>query len=132
MLLCIGQFSLLIACEYSMSFFRFTLSSPVLSSSCWLAFSNQLQPLDDSWRYDFSVFSKRHTIVVNFELHLSGVGTAAIQLAKHVFGAGIVVTSASDAKIELCKSLGADRVINYRCGGGGNATSVDYEIMLTL
>ncbi len=44
-----------------------------------------------------------------------GVGTMAIQLAKHVFKAGLVVTTASKGEKErLCKSLGADVVIDYK------------------
>ena len=44
-----------------------------------------------------------------------GVGTIAIQLAKNVFKAGLVVTTASKGEKEnLCKSLGADVVINYK------------------
>ena len=42
-----------------------------------------------------------------------GVGTLAIQLAKNVFKAGLVVTTASKGEKEnLCRSLGADVVIN--------------------
>ncbi len=43
----------------------------------------------------------------------SGVGSAAIQIAK-VIGAKIAVT-ASAGKHEACRSLGADLVIDYRC-----------------
>lgn len=43
----------------------------------------------------------------------SGVGTAAIQLAKSL-GAAQVFVTASKAKHELCKSLGADHCIDYR------------------
>ena len=44
-----------------------------------------------------------------------GVGTMAIQLAKHVFKAGLVVTTASKGeKMDLCKSLGADEVLDYK------------------
>lgn len=44
-----------------------------------------------------------------------GVGTLAIQLAKHVFKAGRVVTTASKGeKAEMCKSLGADEVVDYK------------------
>ena len=44
-----------------------------------------------------------------------GVGTMAIQLAKHVFKAGLVVTTASKGEKErLCKSLGADVVVDYK------------------
>eukprot|EP00927_Polykrikos_kofoidii_P074090 TRINITY_DN70050_c0_g1_i1.p1 TRINITY_DN70050_c0_g1~~TRINITY_DN70050_c0_g1_i1.p1 ORF type:complete len:428 (-),score=74.38 TRINITY_DN70050_c0_g1_i1:201-1334(-) len=44
-----------------------------------------------------------------------GVGTLAIQLAKHVFKAKLVATTASAGpKTELCKSLGADIVVDYK------------------
>jgi tumor protein p53-inducible protein 3 len=43
----------------------------------------------------------------------SGVGTAAIQLAK-VKGAKIIVTAGTNDKIDFCKSLGADFGINYK------------------
>ncbi len=44
-----------------------------------------------------------------------GVGTIAIQLAKAMFGAAEVVTTASaGAKITLCRSLGADEVLDYK------------------
>jgi len=44
-----------------------------------------------------------------------GVGTMAIQLAKHVFKASLVVTTASKGEKErLCKSLGADVVVDYK------------------
>jgi putative PIG3 family NAD(P)H quinone oxidoreductase len=43
----------------------------------------------------------------------SGVGTAAIQLAKRA-GARVVCTVGSAEKVEACYRLGADLVINYR------------------
>jgi alcohol dehydrogenase len=43
----------------------------------------------------------------------SGIGSAAIQLAKRM-GCTIITTVGSDAKIEPAKALGADHVINYR------------------
>ncbi len=43
----------------------------------------------------------------------SGVGTAAIQLAKAV-GAHVFVTAGSEEKLALCQSLGADERINYK------------------
>ncbi|GAB4348348.1 MAG: zinc-binding dehydrogenase [Oricola sp.] len=43
----------------------------------------------------------------------SGIGTAAIQLAKKI-GCTVITTVGSDAKIEPAKALGADHVINYR------------------
>ena len=41
-----------------------------------------------------------------------GVGTAAIQIAKAV-GARVIAAASTDAKCELCKSIGADATINY-------------------
>ncbi|GIL00694.1 MAG: NADPH:quinone oxidoreductase [Alphaproteobacteria bacterium] len=43
----------------------------------------------------------------------SGIGTAAIQLAKKV-GCTVITTVGSDDKIGPCLDLGADHVINYR------------------
>ncbi|MFO0995510.1 MAG: NAD(P)H-quinone oxidoreductase [Alphaproteobacteria bacterium] len=43
----------------------------------------------------------------------SGIGTAAIQLAK-AFGARAFATAGSDAKCKACVTLGAERAINYR------------------
>lgn len=43
----------------------------------------------------------------------SGVGTAAIQLSKAA-GARVITTAGSDEKLERCKALGADVLINYR------------------
>lgn len=42
-----------------------------------------------------------------------GVGTAAIQVARHL-GAEVFTTVGSDEKIETAKSQGADHVVNYR------------------
>jgi len=41
-----------------------------------------------------------------------GVGTAAIQIAK-ACGAKVIAAASTDAKCELCKSIGADASINY-------------------
>jgi NADPH2:quinone reductase len=41
-----------------------------------------------------------------------GSGSAAIQLAKHA-GARVFATAGTDAKVQLCKDLGADVAINY-------------------
>ncbi|MEM7737282.1 MAG: NAD(P)H-quinone oxidoreductase [Deinococcota bacterium] len=43
----------------------------------------------------------------------SGVGTAAIQLAKQA-GSTVIVTASSEAKLTVCSDLGADVTINYR------------------
>ncbi|SFS63384.1 NAD(P)H-quinone oxidoreductase [Marininema halotolerans] len=45
----------------------------------------------------------------------SGVGTAAIQLAKNV-GAFVAVTAGSQEKLTACQKLGADVGVNYREG----------------
>ena len=43
----------------------------------------------------------------------SGIGTAAIQLAK-AFGSTVIATAGSAEKCEACAKLGADAVVNYR------------------
>jgi putative PIG3 family NAD(P)H quinone oxidoreductase len=43
----------------------------------------------------------------------SGIGTAAIQLAK-AFGARVVTTAGSAEKCEACRRLGADVAVNYK------------------
>nr|WP_295464555.1 NAD(P)H-quinone oxidoreductase [Mesorhizobium sp.] len=43
----------------------------------------------------------------------SGIGTAAIQLAK-AFGARVIATAGSAEKCEACTKLGADLAVNYR------------------
>lgn len=43
----------------------------------------------------------------------SGVGTAAIQLAK-LYNNTVIATTSSNDKIELCKKLGSDYQINYK------------------
>jgi len=42
----------------------------------------------------------------------SGIGTTAIQMA-HLFGARVFATAGSERKCQVCKDLGAERVINY-------------------
>jgi len=44
----------------------------------------------------------------------SGVGTAAIQLAKQVGQADVITTAGSKEKLDCCSSLGADYCINYK------------------
>ncbi|CAK9003078.1 Quinone oxidoreductase-like protein 2 homolog [Durusdinium trenchii] len=41
-----------------------------------------------------------------------GVGTAAVDIAK-AMGATVIAAASTDEKLELCKQLGADHVINY-------------------
>ena len=42
----------------------------------------------------------------------SGIGTMAIQIAKHL-GADVAVTASTAAKLQACRELGADILINY-------------------
>uniref|UniRef100_A0A0G4HZR0 Enoyl reductase (ER) domain-containing protein n=1 Tax=Chromera velia CCMP2878 TaxID=1169474 RepID=A0A0G4HZR0_9ALVE len=53
----------------------------------------------------------------------SGVGTAAIQLAK-MAGAKVVATAGSDEKCNFCTKYGADVVLNYKTLGGKFGTEV--------
>lgn len=43
----------------------------------------------------------------------SGVGTAAIQLAEHIFDAQIITTAGTKEKLDTCRELGADYAYNY-------------------
>lgn len=43
----------------------------------------------------------------------SGIGTMAIQLARAI-GARVAVTAGSQAKLDACRELGADHLVNYR------------------
>ena len=43
----------------------------------------------------------------------SGIGTMAVQLARQV-GAHVIVTAGSAAKLEACRELGAEVLVNYR------------------
>ena len=42
-----------------------------------------------------------------------GIGTTAIQLAK-TFGARVIATDSPEARCDICRELGADRVIDYK------------------
>jgi len=42
-----------------------------------------------------------------------GVGSCVVQMAK-LLGARVITTAGSDAKVQLCRELGADRALNYR------------------
>ncbi len=44
----------------------------------------------------------------------SGIGTTAIQMAKALGAAKVIVTVGSEAKAEACRALGADFALNYR------------------
>jgi NADPH:quinone reductase-like Zn-dependent oxidoreductase len=51
--------------------------------------------------------------VVLIHAGASGVGTAAIQLAKF-FGAKVATTVGSDEKVDYCKKIDADKAVNYK------------------
>jgi NADPH:quinone reductase len=64
-----------------------------------------------------------------------GVGQAAIEIGK-IIGARVIACASSDEKLEFCKSLGADDVINYKTEDlkaaikemtGGNGADVIYD-----
>jgi NADPH:quinone reductase-like Zn-dependent oxidoreductase len=53
----------------------------------------------------------------------SGVGSAAVQIAKH-FGCRVIATSSSDEKLEKAREMGADCLINY-----SKQPNFQYEVM---
>ncbi|GMA55012.1 hypothetical protein GCM10025857_63690 [Alicyclobacillus contaminans] len=57
-------------------------------------------------------FKKEETILIH--AGASGVGTAAIQMAKKLSNAKIIVTAGSQEKLDFCRQLGADITINYK------------------
>lgn len=61
--------------------------------------------------FDNALLQPSETILI--QAGGSGIGTAAIQLAKSI-GCTVITTVGSDDKIEPAKALGADHVINYR------------------
>ena len=54
---------------------------------------------------------KDETIFVNGAS--GGVGSTVVQMARAI-GARVIATAGSDKKVELCRKLGADQVINYK------------------
>jgi NADPH2:quinone reductase len=67
----------------------------------------------------------------------SGIGTAAIQLAK-AFGARVITTAGSAEKCEACRKLGADLAVNYKAedfvaatktGTGGRGADVVLDMV---
>lgn len=55
---------------------------------------------------------KKETILIH--AGASGVGTAAIQLAKHLYDARVITTAGTAQKNELCEELGSELSINYK------------------
>lgn len=77
-------------------------------------------PFHLSWFALFERAGLRRGETVLVHAGAGGVGSAAIQLAKHV-GAKVIATAGSAEKLDLCRELGADEVINYRDGGFADA-----------
>jgi tumor protein p53-inducible protein 3 len=67
---------------------------------------------------------KNETILIH--AGASGVGTAAIQLAKKLFNSRVIVTAGSDNKLKFCKNLGADLLINYKKEGHSEVIEKKY------
>ena len=65
----------------------------------------------DDCLFEFGHLRAGETVLV--QAGASGVGTAAIQLAKRA-GATVLATASSDARLEKLKPLGMDHGINYR------------------
>lgn len=65
------------------------------------------------WSNVFLVANLQPDEVVLIHGGSSGIGTMAIQLAKAV-GAQVIVTAGSMDKLEACRALGADVLINYK------------------
>lgn len=62
----------------------------------------------------FSIGHLKEGETVLIHAGASGVGTAAIQLAKKLRRANIIVTVGSESKQHFCEKLGADIAINYK------------------
>ncbi|HTR61145.1 MAG TPA: zinc-binding alcohol dehydrogenase family protein [Candidatus Binataceae bacterium] len=65
----------------------------------------------DDCLFEFGHLKKGETVLV--QAGASGVGVAAIQLAKRA-GATVIATASSDERLERLKPLGMDHGINYR------------------
>jgi putative PIG3 family NAD(P)H quinone oxidoreductase len=65
------------------------------------------------WRnlFDVGHLKKGETVLIHGGA--SGIGTAAIQIAK-AFGAKVFVTAGSEEKCKACRRLGASLAVNYR------------------
>ncbi|QKY68643.1 NAD(P)H-quinone oxidoreductase [Lentibacillus sp. CBA3610] len=62
----------------------------------------------------FWIGKLQHQETVLIHAGASGVGTAAIQLAKQLCNAQVIVTAGSERKLQFCRELGADILINYK------------------
>ncbi|SER67884.1 putative NAD(P)H quinone oxidoreductase, PIG3 family [Gracilibacillus ureilyticus] len=62
--------------------------------------------------YWIAKLSKQESVLIH--AGGSGVGTAAIQLAKGLSDAFVITTAGADNKLAKCKDLGADVLVNYK------------------
>ncbi|TFJ92497.1 NAD(P)H-quinone oxidoreductase [Lentibacillus salicampi] len=62
--------------------------------------------------YWLGKLQKQETVLIH--AGASGVGTAAIQMAKQLSDAKVIVTAGSERKLNFCQELGADVLINYK------------------
>ncbi|MEP6505411.1 MAG: NADPH:quinone oxidoreductase family protein [Betaproteobacteria bacterium] len=79
-------------------------------------------PLHDAAAFAFTYGTAHHALLDRAALKAGetvlvlgaagGVGTAAIQIAKAA-GATVIAAASTDAKCELCRTIGADQAINY-------------------
>lgn len=69
-------------------------------------------PFLTAWHMLVDRAQLRHGETVLVHAALSGVGSAAIQIAK-LFGATVLATAGTDAKLERARALGVDHAINY-------------------
>ncbi len=66
-----------------------------------------------AWRNLTNVAKLKKGETVLIHAGSSGMGTAAIQIAK-ALGARVITTAGTDEKCKMCEKLGADKAINYR------------------
>ena len=95
-----------------------THALPVPSSLDWLEAAAIPEVFSTAWDNVFTRarLAPGETLLVHGGS--SGVGTAAVQLARRA-GARVAVTASSEAKLEACRQLGAEFGINY--------TTTDFE-----
>lgn len=69
-------------------------------------------PFHLAWLSLFTRAKLQRNETVLIHAGAGGLGSAAIQLAKHV-GARVIATAGSEKKVQLCRNLGAEVAINY-------------------
>lgn len=81
----------------------------------WMSWA-QAVSLPEAWMtawynlIDHAAIQRGETILIH--AGASGVGAAAIQLAKHI-GARVIASAGNEDKLEFCRRLGADLAYNY-------------------